>query len=254
MSKSTSTKLQGKIALITGGNSGIGLATAQLFVQQGAKVIVTARSSETFAKAKKEFGTVFDVVQCDVSDLAALDSLFAYIKQKYQHLDIVFANAGIAEFRPTSASDAEMYDRIMNTNVKGVYFTVAKSLPLLRDGSSVFLNGSALDAKGMAGASVYSATKAALRSFVRSWTAEISPSKARFNVLSPGFTTTPIYGKMGVTDDKVAETEAGYSVNIPAKRFATSDEIATVALFLASSDSSYICGADIIADGGFAQV
>jgi len=249
-----SKKLQGKIALVTGGNSGIGLATAILFVDQGAQVIVTARSSETFSKAKKEYGKVFDVVQCDVSDLTALDSLFAYIKQKYHHLDIVFANAGIGLSRPTAEVDSAIYDQVMNTNVKGVYFTVAKSLPLLSEGSSVILNGSTLGEKGKPGSSVYAASKATLRSFVRTWTAEISPSKVRFNVVSPGYTRTPLFDKLGAPPEKRDALEEAMVASVPAKRFAAPEEIATVALFLASSDSSYVCGANLVADGGYGHV
>ena len=236
----------GVTVLITGGNSGIGLATAKLFVEQGATVITTASSSESAAKAKKEHGQLFDVVQCDVSSLKDLDALFAYIKQKYHHLDVVFANAGILVMIPVEIDEAT-YDRVMNINVKAVYFTVAKSLPLLSKGASVILNGSAAATKGYTGASVYSATKAALRSFVRTWTAEISPSAARFNVLSPGPVNTPFAGPS-------AETTAQIAAALPIKRVAEPEEMATVALFLASSDSSYVCGADIAADGGFAQV
>ena len=254
MTSPQSRKLVGKIALVTGGNSGIGLASAKLFVEHGAKVIVTARSSESFAEAKKEFGTVLDIVQCDVSDLAALDSLYAYIKQKYQRLDVVFANAGIAEFRPTAETDEAMFYRMMNTNVKGVYFTVAKALPLLSEGSSVLLNGSGIADKGVPGSSVYASTKAALRSFVRTWTAEISPAKTRFNVLSPGLTETPSMRRRGLNEEQVSAARAAFASKIPAKRTAASEEMASVALFLASSDSSYVCGADIVADGGYSQV
>jgi NAD(P)-dependent dehydrogenase (short-subunit alcohol dehydrogenase family) len=248
-------KLDGKVALITGGNSGIGLATAQLFVSHGAKVIVTARSTETFEKAK-EFGTLFDVVQCDVSDLNALDKLFEHIKTKYNHLDVLFANAGIAEFVPTSLVDVASYDRIMNTNVKGVYFTVAKALPLLADGSSVILNGSAVGETGVEGSSVYSATKAALRSFVRTWTVEIPPSKTRFNVVSPGLIETPILGKLTsqLGAEQVEVFGQALIARTPAKRPGKPEEIASVTLFLASTDSTYICGANIAADGGFGQV
>ena len=247
MSSLSQRKLQGKIALITGGNSGIGLATAKLFVEQGATVIITASSSESYAKAKKEHGQVFDVVQCNVSSLPALDGLFAHIKQKYQHLDILFANAGTGDgMAPTADFSEAAYDKLMNTNAKGSYFTVAKSLPLLSKGASVILNGSVAATKGLPGASVYAATKAAMRSFVRTWTAEIPPSNARFNLLSPGVTRTP----MMPSEDQVAPLIA----MTPMKRPAEPEEMATVALFLASSDSSYVCGADIAVDGGVAQV
>jgi len=247
-------KLEGKVALVTGGNSGIGLTSAQLIAQHGAKVIITARSAETFSKAKKEHGAVFDVVQCDVSDLGDLDKLFKFIETKHKKLDIVFANAGFGEFMPTQQMTSEAYDRMMNTNAKGAYFTVTKALPLLNDGSSVILNSSVGAAKGVSGASVYAATKAALRSFVRTWTAEIPPSKIRFNVVSPGYVKTPAFGKLGLTPEQVSGFESFLIGASPSKRAGTTDEIASVVVFLASSDSSYICGADIVADGGFAQV
>jgi NAD(P)-dependent dehydrogenase (short-subunit alcohol dehydrogenase family) len=247
-------KLEGKVALITGGNSGIGLATAKLFKDQGAKVIVTARSQETYEKAQKEIGAHFDVVKADVSQLGELDSLYKHIKAKYGTLNILFANAGVALFRPTTESEPDFFDTQFNTNVKGLYYTVQKALPLLAQGSTVVLNSSVVNAKGMAGASVYAATKAAVRSFARSWTAEIPVSQARFNVLSPGPIETPIYAKMGMPAEAVKALGDQMIAVVPAHRFGSADEMAKVALFLASDDSSYICGADISADGGFGQV
>ncbi|MBS1962040.1 MAG: SDR family oxidoreductase [Bdellovibrionales bacterium] len=247
-------KLQGKTALVTGGNSGIGLATAKLFREQGAKVIVTARSPETYAKAKKEYGDLFDVVQTDVSKLEDLDRLYAHIKSKYDGLDVIFANAGVAAFAPSTDSTAEFFDRHFDTNVRGLYFTVTKALPLLRPGSSVVLNASVVASKGFDGSSVYSATKAAVRSFARSWTAEIPAEKARFNVLSPGPIETPIFGKMGLTAEQAAGFTEGMKKSIPARRLGRPEEMANVALFLASSDSSYLLGADIVADGGLGQI
>lgn len=247
-------KLSNKVALITGGNSGIGLATAKLFKEQGATVVITARSKESFEKAQKELGSQFDIVQTDVSQSDELDRLYTHIKTKHGKLDVLFANAGIAGFRPTTDVDGKYFDDQFNTNVKGLYFTVAKALPLLNDGSSVILNASVVSIKGMAGSSVYSATKAAVRSFARTWTAEIPSSKARFNVLSPGPIETPIFGKMGLsTEQQDAFTEQIVST-IPARRFGKPEEMATVALFLASSDSSYLHGADILADGGLGQI
>lgn len=254
MANNSSKKLQGKIALITGGNSGIGLATAELFHQHGAKVIVTARSAETYKKATSEYGHLFDVVQCDVSNLSELDRLFKYIADKYTFLDVVFANAGIAKFLPTSSVDSAFYDELMSTNLKGAYFTVAKALPMLRDGSSVILNSSGVAVSGLAGSSVYSATKAALRSFARTWTAEIPPSRTRFNVVAPGLIATPIQGKLGLSEEQQKEFAEGLMANVPAKRVGQAIEIANVALFLASDDSSYIVGANIAADGGFTSV
>ena len=247
-------KLEGKVALITGGNSGIGLATAKLFKEQGAKVIVTARSQETFEKSKKEIGSHFDVVKADVSQLSELDSLYKHIKTQYGTLNVLFANAGVALFRPTTESDPAFFDNQFNTNVRGLYYTVQKALPLFAKGSTVVLNSSVVNYKGMPGASVYAATKAAVRSFARSWTSEVPVDQVRFNVLSPGPIETPIYGKMGMPADAVKAFGEQMIQAVPAHRFGSSEEMAKVALFLASDDSSYICGADISADGGFGQV
>lgn len=247
-------KLQDKIAVITGGNSGIGLATAKLFKQHGAKVVITARSAETFEKTKKEYGQQFDIVQTNVADVNALGSLFSMVEKKYGKIDVLFANAGVALFRPTSESDPEFFDNQFNTNVKGLYFTVQKALPLMAKNSKVILNASVVSSKGIAGASVYAATKAAVRSFARSWTAEIPVDHVRFNVLSPGPIETPIYSKLGMPKDQLDAFASNMSNTVPIKRFGSADEMAKVALFLASDDSSYIAGADIMADGGFGQV
>ncbi len=243
-------KLSNKVALVTGGNSGIGLATAKLYRDEGAQVIVTARSNETFEKAKKEYGDLFDVVQADVSKIEDLNRLYAHIKTKYGRLDVLFANAGVAQFVPTTEVTPEIFDNQFNTNVKGLYFTVAKALPILSKGSTVVLNASVVASKGFAGSSVYSATKAAVRNFARSWTAEIPVDQVRFNVLSPGPVETPIFGKMGLQD----EQKQGLASGLPIKRLARPEEMAKVALFLASDDSSYIVGAEIYADGGGAQI
>lgn len=243
-------KLANKVALITGGNSGIGLATAKLFREEGAKVIVTARSKETFERAQKEMGSYFDVVQTDVSKLDELDALYAHIKAKYGKFDILFANAGIAAWMPTIETTPEFFDNHFNTNVRGLYFSVAKALPLLNKGSTVVLTSSVVSIKGFANNSVYSATKAAVRSFARTWTAEIPVDQVRFNVLSPGPIETPIQDKMGMTE----ETKKGLAELMPIKRQGTSEEMAKAALFLASSDSSYVVGADLFADGGFGQI
>jgi NAD(P)-dependent dehydrogenase (short-subunit alcohol dehydrogenase family) len=247
-------KLNDKVALITGGNSGIGLATANLFREHGATVIITARSTETFHKAQHELGRAFDIVQTDVSNLGDLDRLYAHIQSTYGRLDIVFANAGVAMFRLTPECDLEFFEQHFNTNVKGLYYTVAKALPLLSKGSSVVLNASVAKDRGLPGASVYSATKAAARSFARSWTAEIPVEHVRFNVLSPGPIETPIFGKLGMSSEQWDAFEANTKAALPIHRFGTADEMAKAALFLASDDSSYLCGADLVADGGYSQV
>lgn len=247
-------KLQNKIALVTGGNSGIGLATAKLFKEQGAQVIITARSAETFAKAVSELGTHFDVVQADVSKTSDLDKLYGHIKSKYGRLDVLFANAGVAQFSPTIETTPDFFDNQFNTNVKGLYFTVQKALPILSKSSSVVLNASVVSVKGFPGSSVYSATKAAVRSFARTWTAEIPVDQVRFNVLSPGPIATPIFGKMGMDASTVDATTAHMAAQTPIKRMGRPEEMAKAALFLASEDSSYVAGAELFADGGFGQV
>ena len=243
-------KLANKVALITGGNSGIGLATAKLFKEQGAKVIITARSSETFEKAKLEYGAQFDVVQADISKITDLDRLYDHVKANYGKIDVLFANAGIAGFKPTLEVTPEYFDNQFNTNVKGLYFTVAKAVPLLNKGSSVVLTASVVASKGFPGSSVYSATKAAVRNFARTWTAEFPVSDIRFNVLSPGPISTPIFDKMGLPQEDA--NHIGEST--PIKRLGRAEEMASAALFLASNDSSYVAGAELMADGGFGQV
>ena len=243
-------KLSNKVALVTGGNSGIGLATARLFKEQGARVIITARSNETFEKASKEFGNLFDVVKVDVSKMEELDGLYAHIKSKYGKLDVLFANAGVAQFAPTTESGPEFFDNQFNTNVKGLYFTVTKALSILSEGSTVILTSSVASIKGLQGASVYGATKAAVRSFARTWTAEIPVNQVRFNVLSPGPIETPILDKLGMNE----ESREAFASTLPIKRLGAPEEMANIALFLASSDSSFIAGAEIFADGGLGQI
>lgn len=246
-------KLKGKVALITGGNSGIGLACAKLFKEEGAQVIITASSPNTFEQAKKEFGNQFDIVETDVRNLNSLDNLYDHIKRKYSGLDILFANAGIAKFISTTEVDEDFYDTQFDINVRGLYFTVAKAIPLLKPNSSVILNASAVSTKGFAGASVYAATKAAVRSLARSWTAEFL-DQIRFNTVSAGAIETPLFGKAGMSEDELKELVEHVVASTPAKRFGTAREVANLVLFLASDDSSYSYGADYATDGGFAQV
>jgi NAD(P)-dependent dehydrogenase (short-subunit alcohol dehydrogenase family) len=243
-------KLSNKVALITGGNSGIGLATAQLFKEEGATVIITAQSEKTREKAILEFGDRFDVVQADVSKMSDLDKLFAHIKNQYGKLDVLFANAGIGPTAMTSEVTEEYFESLFNTNVMGVYFSVAKALPFFNPGSAVVLNASVLSSLGRPGQSVYSATKAAVRSFARSWTSEIPIEKVRFNVVSPGLTNTSGLDKAGLTE----EMKDNIATMIPIKRLAKPEEIAKAVLFLVSSDSSYIAGVEMYVDGGAGQI
>ncbi len=247
-------KLEGKIALITGGNSGIGLATAKQFVNEGAYVFVTGRRDPELATAIKEIGRNVTGVQGDVSNLGDLDRLFAQIKREKGKLDVVFANAGVAKYALFGTITEEHYDLIFNINVKGLLFTVQKALPLLPDGASIILNASIVASKGLSSNSVYSATKAAVRSFARTWTTDLKDRRIRVNAVSPGPIETP-----GL-NDLVASTGAGeerlkmISNNVPLGRLGKPDEIAKAVVFLASDDSSYVTGTELFVDGGFAQV
>jgi NAD(P)-dependent dehydrogenase (short-subunit alcohol dehydrogenase family) len=247
-------KLEGKIALVTGGNSGIGLATARQFVSEGAYVFITARRDAQLAAAVKEIGRNVTGVQGDVSNLVDLDRLFAQIKREKGKLDIVFANAGFAKYAPFGTITEEFYDAIFNINVKGLLFTVQKALPLLPDGASIILNASIVASKGLPANSVYSATKAAVRSFARTWTTDLKERRIRVNAVSPGATDTP-----GL-NDLLTSTEAGrqrlkmLSTTVPLGRLGTPAEIARAVVFLASDDSSYITGTELFVDGGMAQV
>lgn len=247
-------KLEGKIALITGGNSGIGLATAKQFVNEGAYVFITGRREPELAAAVKEIGRNVTGVQGDVSNLGDLDRLFAQIKQEKGKLDIVFANAGVVKYGPLGTVTEEYYDSIFNINVKGLFFTVQKALPLMPDGASIILNGSIVASKGFLANSVYSATKAAVRSFARTWTTDLKDRRIRVNAVSPGSIDTP-----GLSD-LLASTAAGKERlrmiphTVPLGRLGTPNEVATAVVFLASDDSSYITGTELFVDGGFAQV
>jgi NAD(P)-dependent dehydrogenase (short-subunit alcohol dehydrogenase family) len=247
-------KLEGKIALITGGNSGIGLATAKQFVDEGAYVFISGRRDRELAAAVKEIGRNVSGVQGDVSNLGDLDRLFAQIKREKGKLDIVFANAGAARFARLGTITEELFDSIFNTNVKGLLFTVQKALPLLPDGASIILNSSVVGSKGLSMNSVYSATKAAVRSFARTWTTDLKDRRIRVNAVSPGSIDTP-----GLSD-LLASSEAGDQrkkmiiTAVPLGRLGTPDEIAKAVVFLASDDSSYITGIELFVDGGFAQV
>jgi len=247
-------KLEGKIALITGGNSGIGLATAKQFVNEGAYVFITGRREPELAGAVKEIGKNVTGVQGDVAKLGDLDRLFTQIKREKGKLDVVFANAGVAKYAPFGTITEEHYDSIFDINVKGLLFTVQKALPLLSDGASIILNASIVASKGFSSNSVYSATKAAVRSFARTWTTDLKERRIRVNAVSPGPIETP-----GL-NDLVASTGAGeerlkmLSNSVPLGRLGTPDEIAKAVVFLASDDSSYVTGTELFVDGGIAQV
>ena len=243
-------KLEGKIALITGGNSGIGLATAKQFVNEGAYVFITGRRDPELAAAVKEIGKNVTGVQGDTSNLGDLDQLFTQIKREKGRLDIVFANAGGAKFAPLGKITEEHFDSLFDGNVKGVLFTVQKALPLMPDGASIILNASTVASKGFPDWSVYSATKAAVRSFARTWTTDLKVRRIRVNAVSPGYTDTPPWHSIEAAEERMKTISSG----VPLGRFGTPDEIAKAVVFLASDDSSYITGTELFVDGGFAQV
>jgi NAD(P)-dependent dehydrogenase (short-subunit alcohol dehydrogenase family) len=249
-----SNKLEGKIALVTGGTSGIGLATAKQFVQEGAYVFITGRRKDVLDNAVKEIGGNVSGIQADASSLADLDKLFAEIKEKKGRLDVLFANAGGGEFAPLGAITEEHYDNIFNTNVKGVLFTVQKALPLLPDGASVIINASIVSIKAMPAFSVYSATKAAVRSFVRNWTLDLKDRKIRVNALSPGPIDTPGLTSLAQNEEEKRQIYAGLASQVPLGRVGQPEEIAKAAVFLASDDASYVAGIELFVDGGMAQV
>jgi NAD(P)-dependent dehydrogenase (short-subunit alcohol dehydrogenase family) len=247
-------RLEGKVALITGGNSGIGLATAKQFVNEGAYVYISGRRDTELAAAVKEIGRNVTGVQGDVSNLGDLDRLFAQIKREKGKLDIVFANAGIAKYAPFGKITEEDYDSIFDINVKGLLFTVQKALPLLKDDASVILNASIVGSKGLPMNSVYSATKAAVRSFARTWTTDLKDRRIRVNAVSPGPIDTPGLNNLVASTGAGEQRLKAISSTVPLGRLGTPDEIAKAVVFLASDDSSYITGVELFVDGGFAQV
>lgn len=247
-------KLEGKIAFVTGGNSGIGLATAKQFVAEGAYVYITGRRQVELDAAVEAIGKNVTAVQSDVSNLADLDRLFATIKQEQGHLDIIFANAGGGQIAPLGAITEEHFDKTFNVNVKGLLFTVQKALPLLPEGASIILNASTASIKGTPAFSVYSATKAAVRSFARNWTLDLRERKIRVNAISPGVVPTPGYDHLGLNDQQLQEFVDSQASAIPLGRVGKPDEIAKAVVFLASADSSFVNGIELFVDGGMAQI
>lgn len=250
-----SQKLAGKIAVITGGSSGIGLATAKRFVNEGAYVFITGRRQSELDASVSEIGHDVTGVQGDVSKLADIDKLYAAVKKQKGKLDIVFANAGTGAFAPLEQISEEHFDKQFNVNVKGLLFTVQKALPLLQPGGSIVLNASIVATKGSPAMSVYSATKAAVRSFARTWSVDLKGRKIRVNAISPGIIPTPGYNtSLGMTQEQVDQFVQSSIPNIPMGRPGTTDEIAKAVSFLASDDSSYVTGIELFVDGGLAQI
>jgi NAD(P)-dependent dehydrogenase (short-subunit alcohol dehydrogenase family) len=249
-----SKKLDGKVAVITGGNSGIGLATARRFIAEGAQVFITGRRQAELEEAVTQIGKNVTGVRGDVSNLADLDRLFTTVKQQQGRLDVLFANAGVPALAPLGSITEDHFDKVFGINVKGLLFTVQKALPLFVDGGSIILNASILASKGMEALSAYSATKAAVRSFARCWTTELKHRRIRVNVISPGYTETTIFNKVGLTRERVDELKMRFVAAVPMGRMGKPDEVAKAAVFLASDDSSYVAGIELFVDGGISQV
>jgi NAD(P)-dependent dehydrogenase (short-subunit alcohol dehydrogenase family) len=247
-------KLAGKVALVTGANSGIGLATATQFVREGAYVYITGRREAELARAAAAIERNVTAVAGDVSKPADLDRLFAQIKREKGRLDVLFANAGVAKYAPLGTITEEFYYSIFDINVKGVILTVQKALPLMPDGSAIVLNASIVGSKGLPANSVYAASKAAVRSFARTWTTDLKGRRIRVNAVSPGTIDTPGLSNLLASAQAGEERRKAISSAVPLGRFGTPDEIAKAVVFLASDDASYITGAELFVDGGFAQV
>ena len=246
-------KLQNKIAVITGGNSGIGLATAHEFKAQGARVIIIGRKADAVAAAAKEIGGDTLGLVADVSKVAQLGAAFGVIREKYGRVDVLFANAGIAKFLPFAEVTEEFFLEHTAINVKGAFFTAQKALPLLSEGASVIFTSSTVAHFGMPGSSVYSMTKAVLINLAKTLAVELAPKKIRVNVVSPGPIATPIFGKMGLPEAAVQELGGAILAQVPLARFGEAAEIAKAVAYLASSDAAYVTGTELLVDGGMAQ-
>ena len=246
-------KLEGKVAVITGGSSGIGLATAKRFTSEGARVYISGRRQSELDEAVKEIGDNAIGVRGDVSNLADLDRLYGTVKQQKDQIDILFANAGVGELSPLGQITEAHFDKTFDVNVRGTLFTVQKALPLMPDGASIVVNASVASFKGTPAFGVYAATKAALRSFARSWSVDLKDRKIRVNVISPGMVITPILNVFG-NDQQIEEMKAQFAGLTPLGRPGTPDEIAKAVEFLASNDSSYVTGIELSVDGGWAQI
>lgn len=248
-------KLNGKVALVTGGNSGLGLAMAKKFAEEGAKIVITGRRAHAVAEAAAAIGDKAIGIVSDAANLADIDALVAQIKTRLGHLDIVVANAGGMSLVPFAEATPEQFDREYDTNVRGTFFTVQRALPLLKDGSSIIVVSSVAHVKGIPAYSIYGSAKAAVRAFARNWAAELQDRKIRVNCLSPGPFVTPLMEKMGVTKDYMEEVLVPTVVaQVPLGRMGDPEELAKAALFLASGDSSFITGIDLFVDGGMGQI
>jgi NAD(P)-dependent dehydrogenase (short-subunit alcohol dehydrogenase family) len=254
MSNDNGQKLAGKIAVITGGNSGIGLATAKRFVEEGAHVVITGRREKELKEAAVFIGRNVTTVAGDVSRLEDLNRLYAVVKEKHGHIDVLFANAGAGTVAPFEVATEGHFDQTFDVNVKGMFFTVQKALPLFKDGGSIILNSSVSNVLGVPGFTAYAASKAAVRNFARGWTMELKDRKIRVNSMSPGPIETAALEKTGLTAEQAEQAAAQFASQVPLGRRGQPEEIAAAVLFLASDESSYITGVDLAVDGGMAQV
>jgi len=254
MNNNNGQKLAGKIAVVTGGSSGIGLATAKRFVEEGAHVVITGRREKELKEAATFIKRNVTTVVGDVSRLEDLDRLYAVVKEKHGHVDILFANAGAGTIAPLAVATEAHFDQTFDVNVKGMFFTVQKALPLFKDGGSIILNSSVSNVLGVPAFTAYAASKAAVRSFARGWTMDLKDRKIRVNSMSPGPIETPALENAGLTPEQAEQAAAQFVTQVPMGRRGKPEEIAAAVVFLASDESSYITGVDLAVDGGMAQV
>lgn len=247
-------RLEGKVAVVTGGNSGIGLATAKRLQEEGAQVAIAGRNAESLEKAVKWLGNGVVAVQADVAKLEDIDRLYGTVAHRLGRIDVLFVNAGVARFVPLADTTEKIYDEVFDIDTKGAYFTIQKAIPHLNDGASIVLNTSVVDKKGRPGTSAYSAAKAALRSLARTVAAELADRGIRVNAVSPGPILTPIFERSGVPKEEMDERVGQIVAAVPLKRVGKPEEVASVVAFLASSDASYITGEEINVDGGMGQL